>query len=60
MYRETTHVGNRVVKRYSPQIIDAEVIRMMVEKVQAAPANGRFVVVQALNDRGQAIAARRC
>ncbi len=59
MYSETTHVRNRVVKRYSPQIIDTEVIRMMVEKVQAAPAHRRLGVGEALRDCGQAIAARR-
>ena len=59
MYRETTHLWNRVVKRYSPQIIDTEAIRMMVEKVQAAPAHRRLGVGEALHDRGQAISSSR-
>lgn len=47
------------MKCYTPQIIDAELIRVMIEEVQAAPAHGRLGVVQSPQYRREASAARR-
>ena len=51
VYGESTYPWNRVMKRHSPQIVGAVVIRVVIEEVYAAPPYRRFRMPQSFHGR---------